>query len=402
MAQSRCIAMAVLILALMALGCSLSVEMVDETPEPTATTAQRELSTVSIPTRVATQEPPTPVPPTPSPLVPTPTVPNWPVVLADDFDDPESGFMRSSDESSRLAYEDGQYSIGVVPENSIAGSSRSGYLLDFVMEVAVSADGEVGFGGVVFHKQGDSRFYTFAITADGQYSLMTSGQVGEPLLDWQESPYIRTGADTNRLRVVRVGATVTLYVNGECLDSVRETTFTEGEVGLIVGTLEGQTHALFRFDDLRVYSPVPMVPPTGTPTLTPTITPTRVPATAVPPSPTLLARGPVEFDPIIFAQGLTAEGDPYMPGTSFPRGITEVYAVWACRGMYQGLELRYFWLQNGQEYARGSMHWGGTAERGRWGADLHLPGGPSLPSGHYTLELWVEGRLLQSASFLIG
>jgi len=401
MALSRCIGATVLLLALTVLGCSLSLEMVGETPEPTPTTGQRELPTVAMPTRVVTQEPATLVPPTSSPLVPTPTVPNWPVVLADDFDDPESGFTQSSDESIRLAYEDGRYSIGVVPGNSMAWSARSGYLLDFVMEVAVSADGEVGFGGVVFHKQGGAQFYSFAITADGQYSLMSSGQAAEPILNWRDSSHIRTGAETNRLRVVRVGATVSMYVNGQYLDSVEDTTFTEGEVGLIAGTFQGETHALFHFDNLRVYASIPMVPPTGTATLAPTLTPTRIAATTVPPSPTVLARAPVEFDPVIFAQGLTAEGDPYMPGTSFPRGVTEVYAVWACRGMYQGLELRYFWLQNGQEYDRGSMHWGDMAERGRWGADLHLPGGPALPSGHYTLELWVQRQMLQSASFLI-
>jgi hypothetical protein len=388
---------AVLLGILPALACSLSVDIGGETPEPTAPAVPTE----ALPTRVATQESPTPVPPTPSPLVPTPTVPNWPVVLADDFDDPESGFVRSSDERNRLFYEDGQYSMGVVPENSIAWSSRSGSLLDFVMEVAVTADAEVGFAGVVFHKQGDSQFYTFAITPEGQYSLMTPGLAAEQILDWEDSSHIRTGAETNLLRVVRVGATVTLYVNGQYLESVRDTTFTEGEVGLIVGTLEGEAHALFHFDDLRVYASIPMVPPTGTPTLTPTITPTRAPATVVPPSPTPLARGPVEFDPIIFAQGLNAEHDPIMPGTSFPRGTTIVYAIFAGRGMYQGLEADAIWYHNGQEYSSDSGNWQGTEERGRWWWWLGNETGSPLPSGHYTLSVSVHGEQLQSGSFLI-
>ena len=401
MTQRRCIGLTILVLALTVLGCSLSVEMVGETPEPTATTAQRDVPTAAIPSRVATREPPTPVPPTPSPLVPTPTVPNWPVVLADDFDDPASGFMRSSDERSRLSYEDGQYSIGVIPENSVAWSSRSGYLLDFVMEVAVSADAEVGFAGLVFHKQGDSRFYAFAITPDGYYSLMKSAQVAEPILDWRHSSHIRTGADTNRLRVVRVGATVTLYVNGQYLDSVQDTTFTEGEVGVVAGTGDGETHALFHFDNLRVYSSIPVVPPTPTPTLVPTVTPTRVPPTPAPPTPTTVARGPVEFDPIVFAQGLTAERDPVMPSMSFAHGIKEVYAVWACRGMYRGLEIVHTWYHDGRECASGTVIREEENERGREHVSLEGPEGGPLPSGHYTLELYVYGQLLQSGSFLI-
>jgi len=116
------------------------------------------------------------------------------------------------------------------------------------------------------------------------------------------------------------------------------------------------------------------------------------------PAPT---RGPTEFDPIIFAQGLNAEGDPIMPSMTFSPGTTEVFAVWACRGMYQGLELRYFWYHNGQEYARGTSYREETAERGRWQARLHLPSGASLPSGDYRLELYVGGQLLQSGTFAI-
>jgi hypothetical protein len=388
---------AVLLGILPALACSFSVEMGGETPEPTAPSVPTEVP----PTRAATQEAPTPLPPTRSALPPTPTVPNWPIVLADDFDDPESGFTRSSDERSRLSYDDGQYSIGVIPENWLASSSRSGYLLDFVMEVAVSADAEVGFAGVIFHKQGDSRFYTFAIAPDGQYSLMTSGRATEPILDWRDSSHIRTGADTNRLRVVRVGGTVTLYVNGQYLDSVRDATFTEGEIGMVVGTRGGENHALFHFDNLRVYSSIPMVPPTAMPTFTPTVTPTRVAPTPARPSPTAVARGPVEFDPIVFAQGLTAERDPVMPSMSFTYGVKEVYAVWACRGMYRGLEIVHTWYHDGRECASGTVIREEDSERGREDVSLKGPDGGPLPSGHYTLELYVHGQLLQRGSFLI-
>jgi len=402
MAQRRSMAMTVVVLSLMVLGCSLSVQMVDETPEPTPTTAQRELPTVAMPTRVATQEPPTPVPPTPTPFLPTPTVPNWPVVLADDFDDPESGFVRSGDERSRLSYEDGRYTIGVVPESSIAWSSRSGSLLDFVMEVAVSADAEVGFGGVVFHKQGDSQFYTFAITPDGQHSLMTSGEAAEPILNWQDSSHIRTGAATNLLRVVRLGATVALYVNGQYLDSVEDATFTEGEVGVLAGTFEGETHALFHFDNLRVYAPASVSPPTPTATSPATSTATQVLPTLTPvrPSPTS-TRAPVEFDPIIFAEGVTAEWEPIRPSMSFSYGIKQIYGVFACRGMYRGLEFVQIWYRDGQQCSSGTVIRERDDERGLQYVWLKGPGGGTLLTGHYTLELWFQGQLVQSGSFLI-
>jgi hypothetical protein len=379
------------------LACQITIEPGGETPSPETALYPTLPPARSGPTETPTATP-TPTPPPP----PTPTVPNWPVVLADDFDNPESGFTRSSDEKSRLFYEDGQYVIGVIPEDWASWSSRGGNVSDFVMEVAVTAETEVGLAGVIFRKEEGSQFYIFAIRPDGHYSLMKYAEAVEVILDWRSSSHIRTGADTNRLRLVCVGPTITLYVNGQYLDIVQDITFTEGEIGLIAGTWEGETHALFHFDNLRVYAPAPMVPPTATPTLTPTVTPTRAPATpTVPPSPTPMTGGPVEFDPIVFAEGVTEEADPIMPSMSFPPGTREVYAIWACRGMYQGLELYNVWYHNGQEYASETKYWDRQAERGRWWLQLYRASGQPLPSGHYTLELWVHGQLLRRGSFLI-
>jgi len=386
---------AVVLCVLPALACSFSVDIGGETPESVTPEASRQVSTYATVTPAMVEASPTPMPSTPSPLLPTPTVPNWPVVLADDFDDPESGFARDSDAESQLSYEGGRYSIGVIPETHLAWSSRGGYVSDFVMEVAVSAETEVGFAGMIFRKQGELQSYAFTVTPDGQYSLMKFGQVAEMILDWRESSDIRTGAETNRLRVACVGATMTLYVNGEYLDTVRDTTFPQGEVGMIVGTLEGETHALFHFDNLRVYAATPLVPPTPTATSPAAPTATRVPAS---PTPT---RGPTEFDPIVFASGLSPELDPDPPGMSFTYGIDKVYAVWACRGMYPGLEITHTWYHEGREVASGTFAWEEEKERGREYVSLDYPDGAPLPRGNYRLELYVGAQLLQSGTFTI-
>ncbi|HEM61795.1 MAG TPA: hypothetical protein ENO24_05860 [Chloroflexi bacterium] len=337
--------------------------------------------------------------PTPSPLVPAPTVPNWPVVLADDFDDAESGFDGSSSDQGQLSYQGSQYIIGVVPENQVVWSTRSGYVTDFAVEVAVESDGGVGFGGIIFRNQGEGqggpRAYVFAVTPGGEYSLMKLGQAAEMILGWRGSNHVRTGADTNRLRVVCVGATLTLYVNGQYLDSVRDVTFVEGEVGMIAGTRVGDTHALFRFDNLRVYADSPLVPPTPTATSPAAPTSTRVPAV---PTPT---RGPIEFDPIIFAERLTPELDPDPPRTSFSYGVNRVYAVWACRGMYPGLEIVHTWCLEGGACQSGTLIRKEADERGREYVILNGPDGGPLPRGNYRLELYVGAQLLQSESFTI-
>jgi hypothetical protein len=371
------------------------VDIGGQPTEPTAQVSPTDLPIEILPTQVATLEPPSPVAPTPAPVLPTPTMPNWPVVMADDFDDLDSGFLNSSDAESQLSYEDGQYRIGVIPEDRVAWSSRPGHVSDFVMDVAVRADAEAGFAGVIFRKQGDLQAYAFAVTPDGQYGLMKFGQVAETILDWRDSSDIRTGTETNRLRVACLGATVTLYVNGHYLDSVRDLTYTEGQVGMIVGTRPGQSHALFHFDSLRVYAATPLVPPTRT-----SASPAAPTETAVPPIPTS-TRGATEFDPIVFASGLSPELDPDPPGMSFAYGINKVYAVWACRGMYTGLEITHTWYHEGREVASGTFAWEEEKERGREYVSLDYPDDAPLPRGNYRLEVYVGGQLLQSGTFAI-
>lgn len=174
--------------------------------------------------------------------------------------------------------------------------------------------------------------------------------------------------------------------------------FTQRDGGLPVGRYNWELHVEGELIAGGVF--VVGVPGAETPTRSPLATPTPVPPspTSVPPTPT---RGPTEFDPIIFAKGLTEEVDPIFPTTTFPPGTTEVYAVWACRGMYPGLELFNRWYHNGQEYAAGSVFWEREAERGRWWLHLYRASGAPLPSGNYRLELHVHGRLLQSETFVI-
>ena len=90
-----------------------------------------------------------------------------------------------------------------------------------------------------------------------------------------------------------------------------------------------------------------------------------------------------------------------MPGTAFPAGTKIVYAVWACRGMYPGLEMVNKWYLNGQEYGSSTISWDRPDERGRWWVSLSRQSGAPLPSGDYQLELYVEGRMLQSGTFVI-
>jgi hypothetical protein len=112
---------------------------------------------------------------------------------------------------------------------------------------------------VLFRKEGDYQFYAFTVSTDGRYrvrKMFQSGAEGwETLLDWKDSPYLETGVAANRLQVVCVGSQISLYVNGQYLTTVLNSSYAGGEIGLAVGTFEDEARALFYFDDLRVYAP---------------------------------------------------------------------------------------------------------------------------------------------------
>lgn len=197
--------------------------------------------------------------PTTSPPSPTPTVPSWPVVFADDFDDPTSGFGESVDDTYLAFYDGGRYSIELLAEDWVGWSSL-GQFSDFVAELDVISHGEAGGAGMIFRNQEDGRqFYLFAINVDGLYWLRMMTADGWQLIrDWQASPHIRTGAATNHLTVVCIGPNISLYVNGHYLETVQDSTYSEGEIGLLAGTSVGEPHALFSFDNLQVHGPTPV------------------------------------------------------------------------------------------------------------------------------------------------
>jgi S1-C subfamily serine protease len=142
-------------------------------------------------------------------------------------------------------------------------------------------------------------------------------------------------------------------------------------------------------------TPVPTVASTGpspsplteTPTALPTFTPALVP----------------QFGPVTFGVGVRGE-DLINSGTAFPAGTTEVYASWSYRDMREGTPYRLSWHLNDRPWTYEKLAW----DAGRYGSD-----GPAyvaqigehdvdgLPPGDYRLELFIDERQVQVATFVI-
>ncbi len=105
--------------------------------------------------------------------------------------------------------------------------------------------------------------------------------------------------------------------------------------------------------------------------------------------------------PIIFAAGADTQGNPVNPGTTFPTGLTELHFFCIYAGMQDGMNLDEKWILNGEELVTFNEVWEeGTS--GTFHDHIYRTSGEPLPDGQYTLELYVEGQLAQTATATVG
>lgn len=114
--------------------------------------------------------------------------------------------------------------------------------------------------GVLCRYQDENNFYIFLISGDGYYAIgkYETGKDQITYLTENEeyifSDLINQGVATNLIRVSCIGNELGLSVNGLPLVTVTDNSFSGGDVGLGVSTLEPGT-AVVQFDDLLVLAP---------------------------------------------------------------------------------------------------------------------------------------------------
>ena len=143
----------------------------------------------------------------------------------------------------------------------------------------------------------------------------------------------------------------------------------------------------------------PTVTPTETPapTSTPTVTPTATQVPTSTPTPTPPDPG---FGAITFARDKTDANEPIDPTDTFPAGTLRVYALFDYEGMSTDLEWGRTWYRNGEEYVVKTETWSGD-DSGTWSLWLFRTSGDPLDPATYELHLFIEGRQVQSATFVI-
>lgn len=178
------------------------------------------------------------------------------VLYSDDFSNVKSGWDRTQADYKYVDYSNGGYRVWVSRTQydvwGLANRSFDGPIAIEVDATKIGGPDDNDFGVICrYTKTSDAfSFYYFIISSDG-YAVI--GRVLNGSQEWISSDQmlsssaIRRGAATNRIRAECIGSNLALYVNGQLVASVTDTSLPEsGDVGLMAGTFnEGGTDILF-------------------------------------------------------------------------------------------------------------------------------------------------------------
>lgn len=202
--------------------------------------------------------------PTATPNIPKPTATAaGPTILyQDDFSNPNSGWATEAFEAGERGYQDGSYRYLLNNADWYGWEYNPSAIVytDARIEVdATKASGpDQNEHGLICRLNYDaSTFYAGLIRSEGTYGIYNVTADSIDLIGMAAegtSQHINRGEASNHIRFDCVGTTLTLYVNGQQLAQVTDSTYTSGETGLYVGTFEtGGVEILF--DNFVVYRP---------------------------------------------------------------------------------------------------------------------------------------------------
>jgi micrococcal nuclease len=189
---------------------------------------------------------------------PTPTATWTPVPscrIRDDFSDESSGWPVTDETHYHLAYLSGEYQVLLKTAPRWVGIAPGFLCVDCAVDLEGRfASDAYGAYGILFGVTDEWNGYFFRVTGDQRYSLYTMVDTYEsqPLVDWTFSSAIHAGGTPNHLRVVRGGAGIMLYANGNLLSTLDDATYMGNlRVGLTAESYE-QAGVDARFDNFAL------------------------------------------------------------------------------------------------------------------------------------------------------
>ena len=177
-------------------------------------------------------------------------------ILEDDFSD-DSLWGLLDGESSRIAYANEALQVQVFEANWIVWTTPDEESYENV-HVEVTAynnndESTTAFGTVCYQQADGTSYYYAAMTPDGQYAIAKAAEGETDLFltnndEWGPSDLIGNKS-TYRIGMDCANGTLSLYVDGQLIDSAFDDSYTSGSSGLIVWSGEKVNSADVSFDD---------------------------------------------------------------------------------------------------------------------------------------------------------
>lgn len=153
-------------------------------------------------------------------------------------------------------YKDGSYHASTLKQNFfLYCTAFNTNFSNFAYEVQLSIiQGDCG--GIIFRSNAP-KFYFFRICQYGSYALYkyvsNSGNTSTTLVQNSSSAINSGVGQSNRIAVVANGGSITLYVNGQRVNSLADSTYSQGQIG-VVASDTGSALTEVAFSNVRVWT----------------------------------------------------------------------------------------------------------------------------------------------------
>lgn len=176
---------------------------------------------------------------------------------SDDFSNSSSGWGTGTDTYSSVEYTNGGLTVLVFEPLYVTWSTPSPEVFENVhLEVSVnnqSSDPEAMFGFVCNEQGTTNAFYYVGVASDGYYAFIKSSvALDDVYLKEGNSALISGSSSPMRLGLDCGNGSMSLYVNGQLVDSVSDSSYTSGTVGLFAASDDQPSGASVIFDDFAM------------------------------------------------------------------------------------------------------------------------------------------------------
>jgi len=186
------------------------------------------------------------------------SLPGSGALLEDDFSS-EGTWGTGTDADSSVEYGNGMLNFVVNKDLYFVWSTPNAEDYESIhIEVTATNNStdSAGAFGIICNLQITNTSYYFAITGAGDYAIGRYTLVGDTLLtndgQWGKSSLIAADAASYRIGADCGNNTFTLYVDGQQVDSVSDSTYTSGNVGVFAWSGEQLNGTNVSFDDFVV------------------------------------------------------------------------------------------------------------------------------------------------------